>query len=190
MLNFFRMDFRKLDLESKNLILKEIPFEDRNRLFEIFSDNEVLKYTDKSPISSIDEAILYLRDIHKKSDTKSHFYLGIYKKPEIRLIGTISLYHIDTKHKFGSLGILLEKGCWRKGIMSEALYQFLQFCFESLEFHRIEAQTFVNNIPAVKFFEKLKFTNEGQLRENFLIMGKYEDSYLFSLLESEFRANL
>jgi [ribosomal protein S5]-alanine N-acetyltransferase len=188
MINFFRIDLRKVKIESENLILKEIAFEDRNRLFEIFSDNDVLKYTDKKPVLNIDEAILYLQEIHKKSATKNHFYLGIYSKPELKLIGTLSIYHIDTKHSFGSLGILLEKKHWRKGIMTEALMKFLQFCFVNLEFHRIEAQTFVNNIPAVRFFEKLHFINEGCLRENFLIMGKYEDSYLFSLLNSEFVA--
>jgi len=186
MRSFFEFDFRKVVIDSENLILKELAFEDRTRLFEIFSDIEILKYTDKKPTSNIDEAILYLKAIQKKNAQKNHLYLGIYSKPEIKLIGIVSLYQIDIKHRFGSLGILLDKKCWRKGIMSEALQKFLRFCFEKLEFHRIEAQAFVNNIPAVKFFEKLQFKNEGRLRENFLIMGKYEDSYLFSILTSEF----
>jgi len=176
-------------IESENLTLKEIPFDFRNRFFEIFSNEEVLQYTDKKPTLNIDEAIVYLQEIHKKSFTKNHIYFGIFNKPDNVLTGIVSLYHIDTKHKFGSLGILLDKKCWRKGIMSEALMVFLEFCFNKLEFHRVEAQTFVNNLPAVKFFEKLKFTNEGRLRENFLIKGKYEDSFLFSILKSEFNEN-
>jgi len=187
MVRLNEIDLRKVIIKSEHLILKEIPFEYKNRFFELFSDNEVLQFTDKKPTVHIDEAVLYLHEIHQRSANKSHIYLGIFDKSNHVLMGIVSLYHLDKKHKFGSLGILLDKKCWRKGIMSEALTEFLSFCFQNLEFHRIEAQTFVDNIPAVKFFEKLKFTNEGRLRENFLIQGKFEDSYLFSMLQSEFR---
>ncbi len=186
MLRLNEFDLRNVIIKSDHLILKEIPFEYKSRFFELFSDDEVLQFTDKKPTQHIDEAVLYLHEIHQKSAQKSHIYLGIFNKIDKMLIGIVSLYHLDTKHRFGSLGILLDKKCWRKGIMSEALTEFLEFCFEILEFHRIEAQTYVNNLPAVRFFEKLKFTKEGRLRENFLIKGKFEDSYLFSMLRSEF----
>jgi ribosomal-protein-alanine N-acetyltransferase len=179
-------DFRKILIETESLILKEIPFDYKNRFYELFSDLEVLRFTDKQPTHTIDEAIVYLKECHNKSAQKEHIYLGIFDKSDQKLLGIVSLYHIDSKHQFGSLGILLDKKRWRKGIMSGALYAFLQFCFNTLQFHRIEAQTYVNNIPAVKFFEKLHFTNEGRLRQNFLIEGKYQDSHLFSILRSEF----
>jgi RimJ/RimL family protein N-acetyltransferase len=90
MRSFFEFDFRKVVIDSENLILKELAFEDRTRLFEIFSDIEILKYTDKKPTSNIDEAILYLKAIQKKNAQKNHLYLGIYSKPEIKLIGIVN----------------------------------------------------------------------------------------------------
>jgi ribosomal-protein-alanine N-acetyltransferase len=184
-----QLNYRKIHLETERLILKEIPFEFKDQFFSIFSDKEVMRFTDKKVTESIDEAILYLQSCHLRSDNKEHLYLGIFLKSRSELIGIISIYHIDLKHRFASLGILLAKTHWRQGFMTEAMKNFLNFCFNNLNLHRLEAQTFVNNIPAVSFFEKLKFRNEGRLRENFKIDGNYEDSYLFSLLKWEFSSH-
>jgi ribosomal-protein-alanine N-acetyltransferase len=153
---------------------------------KFFSDREVLRYTDREITHTIDEAILYLKNCQLRAEKKQHFFLGLFRKSDNKLLGILSLYHIDVKHSFASLGILLAKEYWRMGYMSEAMLRFLKFYFIELGFHRIEAQTFVDNLPAVKFFEKLKFSNEGILRENFMIEGKYENSYLFSMLDADY----
>lgn len=180
------VNYRKISLETERLCLKEVPFEYKDQFFSLFSDKEVLRFTDKTVTQNIDEAIVYLKGCHLASDRREHLYLGIFLKDKALLIGIISIYHIDLKHRFASLGILLAKEFWRKGYMTEAMKSFLAFCFTELKLHRIEAQTFVDNIPAVRFFEKMQFKNEGRFRENFKIEGKYEDSYLFSMLESEY----
>jgi [ribosomal protein S5]-alanine N-acetyltransferase len=179
------INYRKINLETERLQLKEIPFDYKDQFFSIFSDKEVMRFTDKNITENVDEAILYLQNCYIRSEQKEHLYLGIFLKESLVLIGIISIYHIDLKHRFASLGILLAKTHWRKGYMTEAMKRFLNFCFTELKLHRIEAQTFVDNTPAVKFFENLNFKNEGRLRENFKIEGKFEDSYLFSLLEWE-----
>jgi ribosomal-protein-alanine N-acetyltransferase len=186
MLKLSELNYRKIRLESERLVLKEVPMEQRNRFFEIFSDREVLRYTDREITHTIDEAILYLKNCQLRAEKKQHFFLGLFRKSDNKLLGILSLYHIDVKHSFASLGILLAKEYWRMGYMSEAMLRFLKFYFIELGFHRIEAQTFVDNLPAVKFFEKLKFSNEGILRENFMIEGKYENSYLFSMLDADY----
>ena len=186
MLKLSELNYRKTRLESERLVLKEVPMEFKSRFFEIFSDKEVLRYTDRKVITTIDEAILFLKECQMRAGQKLHFFLGLFRKTDNKLLGILSLYHIDTKHLFASLGILLDKEYWRKGYMREALLCFLDFYFIELRFHRIEAQTFVNNLPAVKFFEKLNFVNEGMLRENFKIEGKFENSFLFSMLITDY----
>jgi ribosomal-protein-alanine N-acetyltransferase len=180
------INYRKIFLETERLILKEIPFDFKEQFFSIFSDKEVMRFTDKPVAENIDEAIIYLQNCHLRSEEKKHLYLGIFLKKHSELIGIVSIYHIDMKHRFASLGILLAKTHWRQGFMSEAMKRFITFCFEDLKLHRLEAQTFVDNSPAVNFFNKLNFRNEGRLRENFKIEGKYEDSYMFSLLRGEY----
>ncbi len=184
--DLIKINFRKIELHSERLVLKEIPLEYKEPFFKIFSDKEVMQFTDKPIVSSMDEAVVYLMNCRYRAEKQEHLYLGIFIKENAELIGILSIYHIDLKHHFASLGILLAKMHWRKGYMSEAMHCFLDFYFSKLNLHRIEAQTFVENLPAVGFFNKMNFTNEGKLRENFRIEGKYEDSYLFSLLKWEY----
>ena len=84
---FDTTNFRKIIIETDNLILKDIPFTDRKRIFEIFSNIDVVRYTDKNPVSNMDEAILYLHEIHNRAELKKHIYLGIYNKSDLNLNG-------------------------------------------------------------------------------------------------------
>jgi [ribosomal protein S5]-alanine N-acetyltransferase len=181
-----KIDFRKIALVTERLVLKEISLEYNKQFLSMFSDLEVMRYTDKKLILNLSDADNYLKKSYLRSNKREHVFLGIFLKNHPELIGIIGIYHIDTKHQFASLGILIAKTQWRKGYMSEAMQCFLNFCFTELELNRIEAQTFVENIPAVRFFEKLNFKLEGRLRENFKIEGKFEDSYLFSILKKDY----
>ena len=53
--------------------------------------------------------------------------------------------------------------------MNESLNHFIKFVFEELNFHRIEAQTYIGNERSINVLKRLGFSKEGQLRQNFLI---------------------
>ncbi len=177
MLNFFQ-----IYIKTQQLVLKPISIEQTNELHKIYSNKEVQKHTDNEITISENDTKNLIVFFNKKAVNNTLIFLGIFFKN--KLIGTIKIYHINFKHSFASLGILLDKDYWHKGIMQEALIPFFDYYFNKLNFNRIEAQTFVENYAAIKLFEKLGFKNEGRLRQNFLILGKFEDSYLFSMLRN------
>ena len=181
---YSKFDFNKINIETPQLLLKTICIEDSIDLLKIYSDKEIQKYTDNELIDDVSETDIFIVASSVKANNQSKIFLGIFLNN--KLIGTISIYHIDWKHSFSSLGIVLDKEYWNKGIMQHALGYFLDYYFNKLNLNRIEAQTFVKNYPAIKLFEKMGFKNEGRLRENFLITEKYEDSFLFSMLKSEY----
>jgi ribosomal-protein-alanine N-acetyltransferase len=175
-------------LTTNQLILKEINKKCVNDVFELYSDYEVIKYTDNNQHTSVEDSeklIDYFQAGYKKQEL---IYWGISLKSSDKIIGALGFYHIDWKHKFTATGNLLAKKYWNQGIMSEAQSAIVNFGFNKMKLHRIEAQIFVGNIPSYKMFEYLNFKREGILRENFLIEGKFEDSYMYSMLKSEFES--
>ena len=73
--------------------------------------------------------------------------------------------------------------------MKEALSAILEFSLKKSNLNRIEAQVYVENHRSVKLLQKLGFAKEGRLRENFLISGKFEDAYIFSLIKNDYKTS-
>jgi len=181
-----KINFNEINLNSNNLFLKPLNKENATDLFALHSDEEVQHYTDVTIFKNLGEAQKFIAECVKRAENQEYLFLGIFSRATKDFLGTLRLYHIDYKHRFATVGFQLAKDYWGRGRMHEALQSFLKFSFDDLNLNRVEAQTFVENERGIKVLEKLKFTREGRLRQNFLIDGKFEDSYLYGLLKEEF----
>ena len=181
-----KINFNEISLNSNNLYLRPLEKENATDLFALHSDEEVQRFTDVDIFKNLGEAQKFITECARRAEHREYLFLGIFSRATKDFLGTVRLYHIDYKHKFATIGFQLAKDYWGRGRMHEALQSFLKFIFEDLNLNRIEAQTFVENNKGIKVLERLKFTREGRLRQNFLIEGKFEDSYLYSLLKEEF----
>ncbi len=181
-----KINFNEININSNNLFLKPLSKENATDLFALYTDKEVQRYTDVDLFKNLGEAQKFISQYSKIAEKAEFLFLGIFSRATKDFLGTIRLYHIDYKHRFASIGFQLAKDYWGRGQMHESLQAFLKFAFNELGMHRIEAQTFVENERGIKVLERLKFVREGRLRENFLIEGKFEDSYLYSILKTEF----
>lgn len=173
-------------IQTKNLNIRLLTKEDSSNLFVLYSDTEAQRYTDIDLLKSLDDAQKRINSMNAKANNEELLPLGIFSRATKDFLGTISLYDFDYKHAYASLGFQLAKDYWGRGLMHESLTSFIKFVFNKLKLHRIEAQTYVENERSIKVLEQLGFKKEGKLRENFLIDGKYEDSYLYGILATDF----
>lgn len=184
-----KFNFSEINIQSTNLNIRALVKEDSNKLFNLYSDAEVQQYTDIEILRSLNDTQKLINTWSKEADEQELIFLGIFSRATKDFLGTISLFNIDRKHSFASLGFQLVKDYWGRGIMNESLNNFIKFVFEELNLHRIETQIYIENVRSINVLKRLGFKKDGQLRQNFLINGKYEDSYLFSILRSEFIKN-
>jgi ribosomal-protein-alanine N-acetyltransferase len=70
--------------------------------------------------------------------------------------------------------------------MTEAVSSIIDYGFNKLNLHRIEALVGSNNIPSLKIMENHNFTKEGLLRQHYNVADKYEDSIVYSILYNEY----
>lgn len=73
----------------------------------------------------------------------------------------------------------------RKGYMTEALKEVIDYGFGKLNLHRIQAMVDNSNTPSVRLLNRFGFTKEGTMREDYVVDGKNEDSDCYSLLLHE-----
>jgi len=86
----------------------------------------------------------------------------------------------DERRHTAGVGYWLGEEFWGRGIMTEAVGAFIDFCFENFPLCRISAEVFANNPASVRVLEKAGFTFEGRLRNNVVKDGKVLDSLLYA----------
>ena len=63
--------------------------------------------------------------------------------------------------------------------------QVLDYAFNVLELHRLEADTDPENAASLALLEKFGFRREGLFRERWYINGKWLDSVMLGLLKQD-----
>ena len=86
----------------------------------------------------------------------------------------------DVYRHTAEFGYWLAEGFWGKGIMTEVVTAFVNYCFENLSLNRMFASVYANNPASARVLEKAGFVFEGRLRKNVVKDGKILDSLLYA----------
>ena len=102
------------------------------------------------------------------------------------LVGGIGLSNIRRGvSETASLGYWVGEPYARQGYMTSALPLVVDFAFERLGLHRLEAACLPSNIPSRSLLVKAAFQQEGYAREYLCIAGKWQDHLLFAILRGD-----
>jgi len=172
------------EIETDNLILREIMPEDRDAIYAIFGDEEVTRYYDLATMRTRKEADELIDFFDERFETESMIRWGITRKDDDVVIGTCG-YVLLHRHR-GEIGYDLLHSEWGKGIMAEALDAIIDFGFSDMGLHRVEAMVMAENMASTRLLQKLGFTQEGTLRDYDYFKGAFHDMQCFSLLKHEY----
>jgi len=170
------------ELSTKRLKLRRITNEDAGEIFVHRSNQQMLRYLDRDPISSLDEAKQWIKMIDNGIDKDEYIAWGLTLKNEPKVIGTISVWNIKKEHHRAEIGYALHPDQQGKGLMQEALEAILDFGFKNMKLHSVEANVNPANAASIKLLEKNNFVREAYHRENYCHGGKFLDSAIYSLL--------
>ncbi len=179
-MSLFNNSFPVIEINSQ-LSLREINFADSLRLFELYKDHDVESFLPDnfrvSQLIDIYNEVSYLRNV---------FYdkIGIYwaiSNDSNLLIGTCGINKIDSINKKCTIGFDLLKEYRKKGIMYNSLSKIIEYIFNDLKLHRIEAYTETTNTNCHFLLEKLHFAREGLLRDFEIRSGQYKNFYCYAL---------
>lgn len=173
-------------LETERLILRRVTSSDARSLLKYLSDADVMKYVGLEPFKSIEDALNEIAWYEKIFEEKSGMRWGITLKEKNEVIGSCGFLNYVAKHNRSEIGIELSKDYWGNGLACEAFKAVIQYGFDALKLHRIEALIEPENKPSQKLAEKQGFLREGLLRQYEYACGKYDDLYMYSLLKQEF----
>jgi len=170
------------ELETPDFQLRPSAITDVEAMFTMLSDPESMKYWSDPPISSMEEAVKVLME-DLDSDAKGNSMCwAVTRKGENEMIGKVILFQFSQKNGRAEIGYLLDRKYWRQGVMKQALGAVIEFAFNTLDLHRIEADVDSENIPSIGLLEKLGFEREGLFRDRWRVYGEWQDSVMLALL--------
>ena len=172
-------------IETGRLTLRQVQQSDVNGIFFLRSDKKVLKYLDREPAATIEEAALWIQKINDLEKNNNAVTWAITLKPDLTLIGTICFWNITKEHYRAEIGYALNPDHQSKGIMQEAMTAVLDYGFKIMKLHSIEANVNPNNLSSIKLLERNNFIREGYFKENYFFNGKFSNSAIYSLISPE-----
>jgi ribosomal-protein-alanine N-acetyltransferase len=169
-------------LSTERLVLREVNADDAERIFFLRSDEQVMQFLDRPPAQSIEEATAFIKRIKKDQQNSDGILWAIALKEDPILIGTICFWRMEKEHYRAEIGYVLYPSCQGKGIMQESIQAVLQYGFEKMKLHSVEANVNPGNTASIKLLERNGFVREGYFRENYYYNGKFLDSAIYSLI--------
>jgi RimJ/RimL family protein N-acetyltransferase len=175
-------------IQSQRLLLREFKEVDWQAVHRYASDPEVVRFMDWGPNTENETKAFVSRSISsQKEKPRRKYTLAITLKGDNKIIGSCGICVVSSENKEGWIGYCLSRQLWRNGYATEAAKALLGFGFQGLGLHRIFATVDPANLASINVLEKIGMQLEGHLREHKWVKGKWRDSLLYAILESEWK---
>jgi len=173
-------------LETSHFLLREVKEQDYSCIYEIYSDEDAVRYQQIEPMANIEQAQKSVIAFLNGYKNKKFIRWCIVNKDNDKVIGLITLHTFDNWNSKAGIGYMLNKKYWNQGIMSEVAQKVVEYAFEVIEVHRIEASIHPENIASNRLAMKLGFKKEGLNKDAAYnrSTGEFEDRLIYGLINA------
>jgi [ribosomal protein S5]-alanine N-acetyltransferase len=173
-------------LETDSLILRNLKVGDITQDYvDWLNDPEINTFLSINTTQTMESSISYVKSFENRGDSR---LVGIFSKDSKLHIGNITVSMIDMPNESAWVALSIGRKAYAgKGLAKEALSAIVKYYFRKRGIHSINAGISITNTRSLNLFMKCGFKIVGLIRESGVLNGKYEDGYILSVLDSEFR---
>lgn len=172
-------------LQTERLTLRKLTPRDAQDMFDYAHRADVTRYLTWSPHPDVRYSREYLEYLQGRYAGGMYYDWGVIDRSTGKMIGTCGFTSFNCTHDKAEIGYVLHPDYWGKGLAAEAVKKILDFGFEKLRLHRIEAKFMKENDRSLRVMEKVGMTFEGYEREAMLIKGTYVTVGTCAILKDE-----
>jgi UDP-4-amino-4,6-dideoxy-N-acetyl-beta-L-altrosamine N-acetyltransferase len=174
-------------LKSEKIIIRAIEKTDLSTIAAWRSDPDMYDYFyEFLPISTHQQERWYEQQLANRDEI--NFAVADH---EGKLIGTVSIYHIDRRNRKAEWGRLIigDKNCKGKGIGKEIERLVIQYAFDHLNLHKLYCEVIVSNDKVIAMHHGFGFQREAIFKDHVFKSGVYIDVVSMALLETAYRGD-
>ena len=178
-----------IEILTERTRVRLIKLSDLNSIHKLHSLPETDEYNTLGIPKSVEEtkSIIEPWITENEKENIRNYTFAIESNLNNDFIGLFGLKRGHKKYKRGEVWYKIHSAYWNKGIATEVLTRMINYWFDELNLHRIQAGVALGNIGSIKVLEKVGFIREGRGRQILPLKSGWSDNYEFSILETDER---
>lgn len=175
-------------MSGKQVTLRELRASDAPSLFAMLTTEEVSRFISPPP-STVEGFERFIAWTLRQRTAGTYACFAVTLKGFDTAIGIFQVRETEPGFGTAEWGFALGSPFWGTGVFAEGAELVLEFAFETIGVHRLEARAAIRNGRGNGALQKLGAVQEGVLRKSFLKNGEYLDQALYAMVEDDFRGS-
>lgn len=173
-------------LSGTMVSLRELESGDAVSLLTMLTTHEVARFISPAP-ATIEGFQRFITWAHRERERGNYVCFSVVPHGMKTAVGLFQVRQLEAGFATAEWGFALGSAFWGTGMFVEGARLVLDFVFETLAVHRLEARAAVVNGRGNGALRKIGAVQEAVLRRSFLSNGQYLDQTLWSILDSDWR---
>jgi [ribosomal protein S5]-alanine N-acetyltransferase len=173
-------------LAGRSVTLRELRPSDATSLLTMISSDEVARFI-SAPPATIDGYERFVAWTRREREAGRGLCFGIVPNGMDSAVGLFQIHQTEPAFATAEWGFALGSPYWGRGLFIEGARLVLDFAFDVVGVHRLEARAAVHNGRGNGALRKVGAFQEGILRRSLLRDGEYLDQVLWAIIDSDRR---
>ena len=175
-------------LEGHGLTLRELRADDAMSLLSLLTTEEVTRFISPPP-TTVEGFARFILWAQREREAGRYACFAIVPTGYDHAVGLFQIRQLDPTFGTAEWGFALGSAFWGSGLFAAGAQLVIDFAFDVIGVHRLEARSAVENGRGNGALRKVGAVQEGILRKSFLRGGIQHDQALWAILpEDRFRS--
>jgi RimJ/RimL family protein N-acetyltransferase len=173
-------------LAGPGLTLRDLRLGDAPALLDLLGASEVAQFISPPP-TTVEGFERFINWAQQEQQAGRYVCFAVVPDGMTTAVGIFQVRQLEPQFGTAEWGFALGQVFWGTGIFTASARLVVDFAFEIIGVHRLEARAAVANGRGNGALAKLGAVKEGLLRRSFLRHGQYHDQSLWSIVREDWR---
>jgi ribosomal-protein-alanine N-acetyltransferase len=174
------------ELTGSLVTLRELRASDAASLFTVMSAAEVTRFISPPP-TTLEGFGRFITWSHRQRAAGQYVCFAIVPRGSDIAVGLFQVRSLEPDFGTAEWGFVLASEFWGTGMFADGARLVIEFAFDVIGSHRLEARAAIKNGRGGGALQKLGAVREGVLRKSLLRNGEYLDQCVWTILAEEWR---
>ena len=171
-------------LQGQNITLREMRMSDAPALLALLTTEEVTRFISPPP-TTVEGFERFIAWTAREREAGRYLCFAVVPDGYDTAVGLFQVRQSDPWFGTAEWGFALGSAFWGTGLFKQGAALVIDFAFDVIGVHRLEARAAVQNGRGNGALRKMGAVQEGILRQSFLRGGKYIDQSLWAIVSED-----